>query len=529
LKNKISFLIMALVFVLTLTACSLDTAQPVPAKNQLTILSGSENKTLEPLIAVFEKANDVKINMVYKGSVDSMQELQTNQSSYDGVWLANSIWISLGDKAHKVKSIKSTMSSPVVFGIKKSIAQSLDFVGKDVKMKQIEQAVEQKKLKFVMTSASQSNSGASAYFGFLYAMLGNPETITIDDLHKPEVKKGVTTLLSGVNRSSGSSEWLKDLYLASSDKYDAVVNYESNIITINQQLVSQGMEPLYAVYPVDGTSIADYPLGYISNGDTTKEAIFTKFQEYILSDATQKELLKLGRRTGYGGEVSNSDATVFNKDWGIDVNKTITPIRFPATDVILEALNLYQTEFKKPSYTIFALDISPSMDGQRLIDMKSAMNALLDQEKAKSYLLQAGEEDVISIIPFSGTPAPMMTAKGKTEINQLAEKVNNLQLAEGTDIYSPVISAINILKTIDAEKYSISVVMMTDGESNVGANFSDLQKAWKAIGKDIPVFPISFGNASDTQLNQISNLTVGRTFDGKKDIIGAFKQVRGYN
>ena len=33
-----------------------------------------------------------------------------------------------------------------------------------------------------MTSATQSNSGASAYIGFLYALLGNPEVITAEDL-----------------------------------------------------------------------------------------------------------------------------------------------------------------------------------------------------------------------------------------------------------------------------------------------------------------------------------------------------------
>ena len=37
----------------------------------------------------------------------------------------------------------------------------------------------------MMTSATQSNSGASAYIGFLYALLGNPDTMTKESLQIP--------------------------------------------------------------------------------------------------------------------------------------------------------------------------------------------------------------------------------------------------------------------------------------------------------------------------------------------------------
>ena len=67
-----------------------------------------------------------------------------------------------------------------------------------------------------------------------------------------------------VERSSGSSDWLKDLFLK--EDYDAMVNYECLIIDANRQLESEGKEPLYIVYPYDGLSIADSPLGYVDHG-----------------------------------------------------------------------------------------------------------------------------------------------------------------------------------------------------------------------------------------------------------------------
>ena len=38
-----------------------------------------------------------------------------------------------------------------------------------------------------------------------------------------------------------------------------------------------------------------------------------------------------------------------------------------------------------------------------------------------------------------------------------------------------------------------------------------------------------FGSASDYQLNDIAKLSNAKVFDGKSDLVRAFKEVRGYN
>ena len=45
----------------------------------------------------------------------------------------------------------------------------------------------------------------------------------------------------------------------------------------------------------------------------------------------------------------------------------------------------------------------------------------------------------------------------------------------------------------------------------------------------IPVYSIMFGNADSEQLNRIANLTSGKVFDGRTNLLEAFKIVRGYN
>ena len=156
------------------------------------------------------------------------------------------------------------------------------------------------------------------------------------------------------------------------------------------------------VYPYDGLSIADSPLGYLDHGDEKKEEAFQKVQDYLLSEAVQKEIEATGRRTGYG-KVSPENEAVFNKDWGIDTDRILSPISMPAAPVLMEALNLYQTELRKPSLTIYCLDYSGSMEGEGREQLVRAMETILIQEEAARYLLQASEQEINGAILFDDT------------------------------------------------------------------------------------------------------------------------------
>ena len=195
-----------LLLALSLGACS----APGP---QFTILSGSENDVLEPMVQEFCQSRRASCTVKYQGSLDIALALKAgNDPEADAVWPAASIWIDMFDTARRVKSVKSIAQMPVILGVKRSKAQELGWVGAKVTTKDILAAVEGGRLKFLMTSATQSNSGASAYLAMLAAGIGKPDLIESGDLDKPEVLATVRGLLRGVERSSGSSGWLADLY-----------------------------------------------------------------------------------------------------------------------------------------------------------------------------------------------------------------------------------------------------------------------------------------------------------------------------
>lgn len=493
---------------------------------QIRILSGSENQELETIIQECSEATGVEIQMEYKGSVDIMRELENGAPDYDAVWPASSIWVSMGDTGHLIKHSQSISMTPVVFGIRESLAEKLGFVGEKVSVNDILTAIRDGEMNFCMTSATQSNSGASAYIGFLYALLGKQEGLTSEDLQKPDLQADIRELLSGVERSSGSSDWLKDMFLEGD--YDAMVNYECLIIDANQQLEEEGKEPLYVVYPYDGLSIADSPLGYVDHGDAEKEEAFLAVQEYLLSDKTQAEIEATGRRINAGG-VSKENQDVFNRDWGIDTERILSPIQMPEAAVLTEALNVYQTSFKKPSLNIYCLDFSGSMSGTGEEQLKEAMAQILLQENARKNFLQANAGEVNEVVFFDDTILGVEAAMGDSDeaLAELNQKVADFQIAGGTDIYTAVAEALEIASGYDLEKYTPAIILMTDGQSDY--NYGIFEEAWNKSEEDIPIFSITFGNADPSQLEELAKISGGRVFDGTQDLTAAFRSVKGYN
>ncbi|WP_323768064.1 substrate-binding domain-containing protein [Antarctobacter sp.] len=505
----------------------------------LHIVSGSENRALEPLIREWAHNNRADIDITYLGSVDISRELaKGTETEFDAVWPANSLWIELGDTQKVVKHDASVLRSPVVLGLRTSIATDLGWIGRDdITIQDIHAAAQEGKFRLSMTSATQSNSGASAFFGFLYALSDNPDVLTMDNLADEAVLDGVRDLLAQVDRSSGSSGWLVEALVDNSASFDAMFNYEALLIEANQKLVEAGKEPLYAIYPANGLSVADSPLGYISKGDADKEAKFLDLQEFLNSPEAQDLLSSLGRRAGLIGlDTSKADKAIWNPDWGIDLDRAIAPIPTPSSEVIAEALRLYQTELRKPSLTVWVLDISGSMGGEPIRDLKDAMALLLDPDAAAVNLLQPSSRDVTIIIPFNHNIVAPIVIEGNdaTAAERALRFVNNLQADGGTDVYYAIYEAFEAMRPYSEDgtlsDFLPAIVAMTDGASDTENRTPLLLHMEQTrYTRDIPIHTIAFGNADKEQLDELAKMSVGRLFTAGEDLANALRSAKGYN
>ena len=500
-------------------------------KKPLRILAGSEQKALEPLIKEHGEKAGVNIHITYLGSLDIMHELRGGAKNYDALMPASSMWLTMGDDKKVLKHMRSTAITPVVFGIRESKAKALGYhSGGEVSMEQLIEAIRGKKFSFAMTSASQSNSGASAYLGFLSALAKNPNGLSSADLKNSQLRSNITSLLSGVNRFSGSSSWLMDLLLSSD--YDAMVNYETIILQTNEKLKAQGKEPLAVLYPKDGLTFSDAPLVYVDHGDGDLESAFLALQDFLLSPEAQSFMERSGKRNAFG-KVSPENAGVFTK-WGVDLRRTLTPIKLPSSSVTMEAIALYQTAFKKPALTVYVLDYSGSMKGERFDTMKEALSQVMVPSNAEKSLLKGTPGDLTLAFPFCGSMTDkMLTAHGNAgELEGMYNSLMDLPTDGGTPLYETIARALEQLHGYGAKlrDYTPAIVVLSDGEANGGMRLEELQEKYEAVrGDDVPIFGILFGNSDDSSLEKLASMSGGRVFDGKGDLTRAFKEVKGYN
>jgi Ca-activated chloride channel homolog len=516
-------LVAAAAFCGLLAGCSSEPTQ------HFTIASGSENRMLEPIVQDFCKAQKVACKFDYMGSLDIGLAIAENRGSFDAVWPANGIWIDLFDREKRVRDLTPIARSPVLLGVRRSKAEELGWVGRGVSSSDIVEAVRAKRLTFLASSATQSNSGAGAYIAMLSAALGHPDAITLKDLERPDVRDKVQTLLSGISRTAGSSGWLSDLYLKALDQgvhYDAMWNYEAVLAETNETLKQRGAELLYAIYPSDGVALANSPLGFVDRGrGQPVRSFFDALQKHLLSADVQKRLVQSYRRPAVG------EASGVKPDpiWNYDPTRLVTLVRMPEPAVVRTALELYQEGLRRPSLTVYCLDFSGSMQGKGEQALQAAMRFILSRDQSAPLLVQHAPSDRIVVIPFDARVRQVERGSGSpADQARLLEVVSRQQANGGTDIYACATRGLEeIAATPGVADYLPAIVLMTDGKSE--DRQQNFLGRWRGARGDIPVFGITFGDADASQLERLAETTRARVFDGTKSLTEAFRTVRGYN
>ncbi len=524
MKRCISLLLL-LAILLTVSGCgkSPGTAPAAKEERYLRILCCPEHKELEPVLNDFAGEHNARFDISYAGALDIIQMLNAGEASnYDAVWLSNSIWTSRLNNSAILTKGKSIFISPVVFAIDRAEGEKLNLIGRDVTLREIMQAIQSSGISFVIPNITRTNSGASIYLSILSTLVGNPEVMTIAQISQDSVTEALKDFFSHVGRTSGSEDYL--LELVENGAYHCMVNTESQVLALNRRLEAAGKAPMYILYPTDGVSIGDAPLYFINNY-SSREGIFLELQRHLLSNTVQDQLLKRGFRASYGGTIDPKYADVFKSSYGIQIDRCLSPVKYPSMPVITEALNRYQLLLRKPTAIVFCLDYSGSMYGDGITQLSSAMDYILDNEKTADDFLQFSGADSVTVLGFSNEIKGWKTGTGD-ELYTLRSFVRKTSPNGMTDIYLAALKAFEILEQYP-DDYIKSVVLMTDGASNC-MTFADFES--KIKGHTVyPVYSITFGTADTSQLNQLAQKTGGKVFDGVKDLTNAFREVRGYN
>jgi Ca-activated chloride channel homolog len=519
--------------VCALAACSKDPAPAavadVPAANTFTILAGSEVKDLEPLLPALEKATGLKLAFKYSGTLEAVERIQSGEQ-FDAAWLASNRYALLTPGVKdKVLASERTMITPVVLGIKQSKAQSLGWVDStgqanpNITWKDIAQAAEKGRFSFGMTSPSASNTGFSGLIGVAAALAGKGDALEEKDINA----KQLTAFFKAQTLTSGSSGWLAEAFVKEQARIDGMINYASTLHALNAS--GKLTEPLALVYPKEGIITADYPLMLLN---AAKRADFDRLMAYVRSPAFQLPMTQQTFRKPAVADVA-FDAKLYPA--------SLIELPFPAKLSVIDAvLQAFDNDIRRPADSSFVLDISGSMNGQRIDQMKTALLGLTGLDTSLSgRFARLRERETISMTAFDDTVRPAVlfslekTQRESTEKN-IRVYIDGLKAVGGTAIFSAVQVAYQqavARRVLDKDRF-YSVVLLTDGENNKGLSAQEFEVWYASLpeaDKGVRIFAIQFGEARADQLDALARVSGGRVFNATKTPLAqVFKEIRGY-
>ncbi|CAN5322023.1 substrate-binding domain-containing protein [soil metagenome] len=506
-----------------------NTTDGLPNDSQtLRVLAGSEVKDMVPILASAADEIGVKVVFDYTGTLSGTELVASGGAAgtYDATWFPNNRYLSLLPGASTaISSSVKIMSSPVVFGLRSSVADSLGWNSKPPTWAEIAEAASKGEFTYGMTNPAASNSGFSALVAVATALSGTGSALTAADISK--VTPGLTTFFTGQKLTAGSSGFLADTYLKKPDVVDGLINYESVLKGLNVP-----GEPLSIITPSDGVVTSDYPLTLLSSADSSKKALFDKLTTWLTTDAVQHRIVNdTHRRPGIPGIDTGS---TFPKGVLFE-----TP--FPNTlDVANSLISTYLDTVRAPAQTLFVLDTSGSMEGERLDALKQALTNLAGADDTTvGGFAQFRNRERVTLVPFNSRPeTPVVVDVPETDkasaLDEIRGVADGLQAGGGTAIYDSLESAYRLALKQKAERPDtfVSIVLMTDGENTDGATVSDFETAYRELGapaQSIPTFVVLFGNANVDELKSVAALTGGQTFDALNgNLAGAFQEIRGY-
>ncbi|AKB36304.1 cobaltochelatase subunit [Methanosarcina siciliae C2J] len=177
-------------------------------------------------------------------------------------------------------------------------------------------------------------------------------------------------------------------------------------------------------------------------------------------------------------------------------------------DVIFQAQKLWK-EKKKPICAVFVADVSGSMMGEPLNNLKDSLL------RGQYYI---GEDNMIGLVSYSND-VNIDLPIAKFDLNQRASfagAVNDLQAGGGTATFDGIAVAMKMIQEQRAADPNIRPVIfvLSDGETNKGHSLDDIRGIVEDAG--IPVYTIGY-NANIPALQAISSINEAASINADTD------------
>jgi Ca-activated chloride channel family protein len=497
------------------------------------VLAGSELADMQPILDEAARATGVTVKMTFTGSLDGAQTVADGNAdgAYDALWFSSTRYMAtIPEARQRLAGSARIMGSPVVLGLREQVAQRLGWDTRQVTWSDIADAASRGEFTFSMTDPAASNTGFSALVAVASALDGSGRALDAAAIER--VAAPLAGFFSAQRLTAGSSGWLTEAFLRRNTgtdpgpPLDGLINYEASMMAVNQQ--RKLPEPLTLVYPSDGVVSADYPLTLLASASDAARAAHQRLADYLRSPAVQQAIGEQTHRRPAQPDIPLPQGAPGG----------LIELPFPDTRVAIEALlTAYLDRIRRPSRTVYVLDTSGSMEGPRLAALQQALTGLTGADSTLSgrYCRFRSREEV-TLLPFKETPGKPLSFTVEEQNAQpsrdaIRAAIANLAAGENTAVYDALFAAHSLLDSAADHDRFVSIVLMTDGESNRGRALADFEAmvASRPAAARIPVFTVLFGEARETEMRQIATVTGGEMWDARNSDLGhAFCEIRGY-
>jgi Ca-activated chloride channel family protein len=525
----------------TATAAAADTP-PVPAGTEAVsfLYSGDIREWVEAVTADYNKSphetRDGKpyvIQAVALGSGEMMDDIISGRRKPDAVSPDSAAFLALLNARWRTTSGRDLVGnaddlvvSPLVIAMWKPLAEALGWPGKAVGWSDISALAHDPAgwgsrghpqwgpFRFCHTGCAVSDSGLAALLATIDAAAGKSAGLTVADVNAAKTGDFLENIEGSVVHYGSSTAFVGQRMFAHGPGFlSAAVLDESQVIGSYRQSPAPIL-PVVAIYPQEGTFLADHPAGLVDAPWVTPAhaAAAKDYLQFLREKPQQERALACGFRPG--SSVVALGAPI-DADHGVDPKQPQTTLEIPPVAVMDAALALWKQRKKKADVTL-VIDTSGSMSDNNKIGFA--------REGANVLLAALGDADHFSLYPFSTTG--QWAEHDVALADQRAKVISSIGglYADGdTALYDAIDLAWQDLHDRDgtgagAGKRIAAVVVLTDGEDTDSR--LNLETLLQHIGGDrehdpVRIFTIAYGaDAGQEPLKKIAEATNGRFYVG---------------
>jgi Ca-activated chloride channel family protein len=507
---------------------------------KVSIVYGSEKQVwLMPLVEQYnsekhktEDGATIVIEATPMGSIESVNAI-IDGTLQPTVWSpASSLYLPVANAEwrnnHNSDLVEGTPNdlvlSPVVIAMWEPMAKALGWPGKALGWSDIAALAtsdegwaaygypEWGDFKFGHTHPSYSNSGLVSIITQSYAGANKQRDLTLDDLQDPAVQQFVAEVQSSIIHYGTSTGFFANRMFENGPSYlSAAVLYENLVVAQEDQRI-RGIStqlPVVAIYPKEGTFWSNHPYAVLNAPWVTPEqkAAAQDFERYLLDKPQQMQALEFGFRPA---DPRIRLSAPLDEAHGVDISQPQTILEVPQVEVITGIQTMWE-QVKKPVDLVVVMDISGSMEGDKIASARSSLLQfleLLDDRDRVEVILFNSELTLLSELSELGP---------KRE--ELSMRISGVTERGGTRLYDCIQLGYEDLLANGDEDHIRSMIVLSDGQDNESVTsltqvLAELDQDREQGGNAIKLFTIAFGDdANSEMLKQLAEITGGKQYD----------------